>query len=279
MLYLVATPIGNLGDITYRALETLKACDYVLCEDTRHSISLLTHYEIHKPLKSLHKYSDASRIEEIIQDLLSGMCIALISDAGTPGISDPGTFLVQKCIEHPIKIIAIPGACAAITALSCSGLNTDRFQFFGFLPRKAGERRLTLQDILTYSGTTICYESPNRLLHTLQSLHELAPTRKIVICRELTKKFEEIQRGSAEELIRYWESHPLKGEIVLLITGEKQGATEEWKQFTPEEHVIFLQESYHLSRQEAIKMAAKMRGVPKRDLYKVMLSHAENHAG
>jgi 16S rRNA (cytidine1402-2'-O)-methyltransferase len=276
LLYLVATPIGNLGDITYRALETLKTCDYILCEDTRHSLSLLNHYEISKPLKSFHKFSDDARIKEIIQDLLSGNSIALISDAGTPGISDPGTFLVQQCVENEINVISIPGACAAITALACSGLNTDRFQFFGFLPRKTGELRTTLQDLLTYSGTTICYESPNRLLDTLKSLQELAPKRKIVVCRELTKKFEEVKRGTAEELIGYWESHTLKGEIVLLINGEQQCAAEEWQQLTPEEHVALLQESYSLSRQEAIKMAAKMRGVPKRDLYKIMHTQSKD---
>jgi 16S rRNA (cytidine1402-2'-O)-methyltransferase len=272
LLYLVATPIGNLADITQRALEILKACDYILCEDTRHSLSLLTHYSIQNPLKSYHKFSDDSRTKEIIQDLLSGSTIALISDAGTPGISDPGTHLVQQCIEHGVNVIAIPGACAAITALSCSGLNTDRFQFFGFLPRKSSELKRTLQEILTYPGTTICYESPNRLIDALKTLNELAPNRRVVVGRELTKKFEEMQRGIPSELISYWETNTLKGEIVLLISGEKQPAKEEWDKLTPEQHVAFLEETYQLSRQEAIKMAAKMRGVPKRDIYNKMLS-------
>lgn len=272
MLYLVATPIGNLGDITQRALETLRACDYILCEDTRHSLSLLTHYSIQKPLKSYHKFSNESRTEEILQDLISGSTVALISDAGTPGISDPGTHLVQQCIDHNISVVAIPGACAAITALSCSGLETDRFQFFGFLPRKSGELQHTLQEILTYPGTTICYESPNRLIDVLKTLNELAPNRKIAVGRELTKKFEEMQRGTAAELISYWEANTLKGEIVLLIAGEKQPASDEWEKLTPEQHVSFLEETYHLSRQEAIKMAAKMRGVPKREIYNKMIN-------
>lgn len=272
MLYLVATPIGNLSDITLRAIETLKACDYILCEDTRHSLPLLTHYDIHKSLKSFHQFSEDSRMQEIIQDLLSGTSIALISDAGTPGISDPGTILVQKCLEHNINVTAIPGACAAITALSCSGLTTDRFQFCGFLPRKTNERRQALQEILMYAGTTVCYESPNRLIDTLQCLHELDPIRKIAVCRELTKKFEEVQRGTAAELMSYWDTHTLKGEVVLLIAGEEQPATEQWDTLTPEEHVTFLEKSYGLSRREAIKMAAKMRGVPKRVIYNCMHS-------
>lgn len=272
MLYLVATPIGNLADITLRALETLKTCDYILCEDTRHSLALLSHYAIQKPLKSYHKFSDASEIEKILQDLISGSTLSLISDAGTPGISDPGTHLVQQCIERGIAVTAIPGACAAITALCCSGLNTDRFQFFGFLPRKAGELKQALQEILIFPGTTICYEAPNRLLDALQTLHTLAPNRKIVVGRELTKKFEEMQRGVASELISYWETNPLKGEIVLLIAGEKPLASEEWETLSAEEHVAFLEKTYHLSRQEAIKMAAKMRGVPKRDIYNKIIA-------
>lgn len=268
VLYLVATPIGNLSDITYRAIETLKTCDYVLCEDTRHSLTLLRHYEIQKPLKSFHKFNEASREDDIVQDLKQGQRIALISDAGTPGISDPGTKLVQRCVQEDILVTAIPGPCAAVTALSCSGLDTDRFQFYGFLPRKSGELRRTFQEILQYLGTTICYESANRLIETLQNLQELAPNRKVVIARELTKKFEEIRRGTSLELIAYFTaSDTLKGEIVLLIAGESEKLVGDWEKLTPEEHVTLLQETYNLSRNEAIKMAAETRGMRKRDIY------------
>lgn len=272
MLYLVATPIGNLSDITYRAVDTLKNCDYILCEDTRHSLTLLRHYDIQKPLKSFHKFNETSREDEIIQDIKEGRKIALISDAGTPGISDPGTQLVQRCVQENILVIAIPGPCAAIAALSCSGLDTNHFQFHGFLARKAGELRRTFQEILLYPGTTLCYEAANRLIDTLQSLQELAPERKIVVARELTKKFEEIKRGTALELINYFNaSATLKGEIVLLIAGQSEKIASDWEKLTPDEHVNVLQETYRLSRNEAIKMAAEVRGVRKRDIYNAVL--------
>ncbi len=267
MLYLVATPIGNLLDITYRAIETLKSCDYILCEDTRHSLFLLHHYGIHKPLRSYHKFNEASQAQAILKDLQAGQQIALISDAGTPGISDPGTGLVQLCIDRQIPITAIPGPCAAIQALSCSGLSTDRFQFWGFLPRKAGELRRALQQILSYSGTTICYESPKRLLAVLQLVKEIDITRQLVVARELTKKFEEIYRGTAETLLAHWMGKTLKGEIVLLFSPNSVEAEQEWKKLSPEEHVNFIQETYKISRQEAIKVVAQLRGVPKRQVY------------
>lgn len=270
LLYLVATPIGNLADITFRAVETLKSCDYILCEDTRHSLPLLNHYDIHKPLKSFHKFSEETTITKILHNLTEGKNIALISDAGTPGISDPGTILVQRCLEQGIAVTAIPGACAAVAAISCSGLDTDRFQFLGFLPRKAGELKTVLQEILSYPATTICYESPNRLLEVLKMLHEIAPTRSIAVARELTKKFEEVRRGTPEELLSHWKTHTLKGEIVLLISGEKD-TSQEWEAMTPKEHVAFLQDTYQLSQQEAIKLAAKMRGVPKRTIYNLFI--------
>ena len=271
MLYLIATPIGNLADITLRALDTLKACDYVLCEDTRHTGPLLTHYEIHKPLKSFHKFNESFKEERIIEDLQAGQTIALVSDAGTPGISDPGAKLVQRCLDVGIQVTSIPGPCAAIMAISCSGFDTTRFQFLGFLPRKSSELRRTLQDLLTYPGTTICYESPFRILDVLQVMKELAPARKIAVARELTKKFEEIKRGTADELMTYWETHPLKGEIVLLISGEQNAPVNDWEQLSPEEHVALLEKTYQLSRHDAIKMAAEIRGVPKRTIYNTVI--------
>lgn len=271
MLYLVATPIGNLSDITIRAVEILRTSDYILCEDTRHSKTLLDHYGIEKTLKSFHKFNENFKADAVIEDLKEGKSVALISDAGTPGISDPGTPLVQRCIAEGIKVIAIPGPCAAIAALSCSGCDTDRFQFFGFLPKKQGELQKALQEILIYPGTTVCYESPFRLLDVLKCLEILAPERPIAIARELTKKFEEVKRGTAGELWRTWEDADknVKGEIVLMISGNaRHTQAADWLALTPEEHVQMLIEEYQISQRDAIKMAAELRGVPKRTIYK-----------
>jgi 16S rRNA (cytidine1402-2'-O)-methyltransferase len=267
MLYVISTPIGNLSDITLRAIETLKKCDYILCEDTRHSLPLLQYYSINKPLKSFHKYSESAKQTDIITDLQQGSIIALISDAGTPGISDPGSKLIQTCLDSNICVTSVPGACAAITALSISGLDTQRFQFLGFLPRKTGELQRALQEILSYPGTTICYESPNRLLETLECLNEIAPKRYLAVARELTKKFEELRRGVAIDLITHWTSNPLKGEIVLMISGNPSDLSEDWNVFTPQQHVEWMQNAYKLTRQEAIIAVAKIRAVSKRDIY------------
>jgi len=271
MLYLVATPIGNLGDITLRALEILKTSSYILCEDTRHSRPLLHHFAIQTPLKSYHKFNERARLEEVIADIKAGHNVALISDAGTPAISDPGSLLVAACVAENLSVQAIPGPCAAVAALTCSGLATDRFQFYGFLPRKAGELKEALLSILHYPGTTICYESPERLLDVLQLFHSLAPGNKLVIARELTKKFEEVIRGTPEELIQYYQEHPLKGEIVLLVESAAKDS-HNWLEMSEEEHVDFLEKSYHLSRKEAIKMAADQRQMPKRVLYNNLLN-------
>jgi 16S rRNA (cytidine1402-2'-O)-methyltransferase len=271
MLYLVATPIGNLGDISFRAIEILKHCDYILCEDTRHSSVLLTHYEIKKPLKSYHKFNEARSLEALVEDLKQGKNIALISDAGTPGISDPGAILVHCCLEKDIPVVSIPGPCAAIAALTCSGLNTDKFQFVGFLPKKAAELKTELISILHYPGTTICYESPERLLNTLHFIHEMAPERMLVVARELTKKFEEIKRGVPKQLIDYWEDHPLKGEIVLLFSEPPKKSQRDWSEMEPAEHVNYLENTYHITRKEAIKLAAEQRSIPKRQLYNELL--------
>lgn len=265
MLFLIATPIGNLADITFRAIDTLKSCDYILCEDTRHSLILLKHYQIQKPLKSYHQFNESAQLSPILEDLKEGKQIALISDAGTPGISDPGYLLVKNCIENHLPVTAIPGPCAAIQAISCSGLPTDLFQFIGFLPRKESELHRQLQTILEYPGATICYESPNRLMDTLNLIHKLAPDRLLVIARELTKKFEEFKRGTPQELLLFWKDKPLKGEIVLLISPQDQ--PQDWSHLTPQEHVQWMQETYSLSRQEAIKAVASLRQVSKRHIY------------
>lgn len=272
MLYLVATPIGNLDDISLRALKILKSCDYILCEDTRHSTVLLHHYNIHQPLKSYHKFNENFRAESILHDLKSGKNICLITDAGTPGISDPGFYLIKICIEHSIPITAIPGPCAAIQALICSGLPTDRFQFCGFLSRKKNILKSELQTILAYPGTTICYESPHRILKVLEAIQSIQPDRLLVIARELTKKFENIIRGNAKVLMEHHQQTPFKGEITLLISPVPIQQHADWANWTPEEHVQWAQKTYTLNRKEAIKLVAVLRGVPKRNIYQQLLN-------
>lgn len=262
MLYLISTPIGNLKDISFRAIHTLKSCHYILCEDTRHSQKLLHHYEIKQKLISHHQFNEASREDQIIKDLKEGLEIGIISDAGTPGISDPGIRLVKRCKQENIPVVSIPGACAAICAITCSGLDTDKFQYLGFLPKKESELHRTLIGTLQYTGTSICYESPKRLKNVLRKIAELDPNREIVIARELTKKFEEVRLGLAKDLTDIPEP---KGEIVLLISPNKEDNP--WKALSPEEHVTWLEETYKLSKKDAIKMTAEMRGVPKRDIY------------
>lgn len=268
-LYLVATPIGNLSDITFRAVETLRTCDYILCEDTNHSRVLLQHYDIRQPLKSYHKFNEASREQELLSDLKAGRSIALISDAGTPGIADPGERLVQAAVEANILVISIPGACAAVTALTCSGLPTKQFQFVGFLPKKAWELETKLIEILHYPGTTLCYESPRRLIDVLTLLDRIATTRPLCVARELTKRFEEVLRGTAQSLLTHWKEKEIKGEIVLLIAPPSDKELhEDWASLTLTEHVARLEADFGLSQQEAIKMVAHLRGLPKREVYK-----------
>lgn len=217
MLYLIATPIGNLSDFTFRAIAAIKECDYLLCEDTRHSGILLKHYDLQKPMRSYHKFNEFKKLNEIIEDLKIGKTIGLLSDAGTPGIADPGFQLIETCVKEGIQVIPIPGACAAIVALMGSGLCADQFQFVGFLPKKKSELTKLFQKILEYDGVTICYESPYRLKNSLSLLETLLPHRKIVIARELTKKFEEFIRGTPLSLKGKWDKKPPKGEIILLI--------------------------------------------------------------
>lgn len=270
MLYLVSTPIGNLGDITFRAIEILKSVDYILCEDTRHSLKLLAHYQIQKPLRSHHKFNEKSQLERILTDLQEGKSIALISDAGTPAISDPGFMLVQACRESGINVFAVPGACAAITALSCSGMDTARFQFYGFLPRKKNELTDVLREFLSYPGTTVCYEAPNRLLKALETLHEIAPICQCCVARELTKKFEEVRKGTPQELLDHFGAGSIKGEIVLMVEGGVLKEQAEWEAMTAQEHVQMMIAQNNISMKEAIKAVAELRGIPKRDLYRTM---------
>ncbi|MCX8155098.1 MAG: 16S rRNA (cytidine(1402)-2'-O)-methyltransferase [Verrucomicrobiae bacterium] len=218
-LYLVATPIGNLEDITLRALRVLRECDVVAAEDTRHSARLLQHYGIRKPMLSCFKFNEARRSEAILQRLARGEKVALITDAGSPGISDPGERVVQAARAAGYRVEAVPGPCALVAALTVSGLPTDEFHFVGFLPHKSGARRRRLETLRDLPGTLVLYESPFRIQRLLEELAEVCPGREVVLARELTKKFEEILRGRPAELLERARQRPLKGEFVVLVSG------------------------------------------------------------
>lgn len=218
MLYVVATPIGNLGDITLRALEALKSVDLVAAEDTRHSGMLLKHFEIKKPFISFHEHNEAMRTAQLVERLAAGENVALITDAGMPGLSDPGARLIRECIKRELPFTIIPGPSAILTALSGSGFSTERFCFRGFLPIKSGQRERELRAAAEREDTTIFFESPYRLTKTLSACIEIMPGRQICVARELTKKFEEFRPGHASELLAHYEARPAKGEIVLLIS-------------------------------------------------------------
>ena len=219
MLYVVATPIGNLSDITLRALEALKAADVVAAEDTRRSGMLLKHFEIKKPFISYHEHNEATRTLQLVERLARGENIALITDAGTPGLSDPGLRLIRECIKRELPFTIIPGASSILTALVGSGFSTEKFFFGGFLPVKPGQRERELQAAAEREETSIFFESPYRLTKTLAVCIDVMPDRQLCVARELTKKFEEFRRGTASELLAHYQAHPPKGEIVLLISG------------------------------------------------------------
>src|SRR5438874_4557714 len=219
MLYVVATPIGNLGDITLRALDILKKVDVVAAEDTRHSGLLLKHVGIQKPFVSYHEHNEATRTAQLIERLAGGENIALITDAGTPGLSDPGLRLIRECINRELPFTILPGPSAILTALLGSGFATDKFSFREFLPVKSGQRERELRMAAEREETTLFFESPYRLLKTLQTCSTIMPARQLCIARELTKKFEEFRRGTAAELLAHYETHPAKGEIVLVVSG------------------------------------------------------------
>jgi 16S rRNA (cytidine1402-2'-O)-methyltransferase len=221
MLYVVATPIGNLGDITLRALEILKDVDLVAAEDTRHSGILLKHYQIDKPLISYHEHNEAMRAAQLVQRLAAGEKIALITDAGTPGLSDPGARLVRECIKRGLDFTIIPGPNSLLTALVGSGFSSERFVFGGFLPIKRGQRERELRVAAAREETSIYFESPYRLTKALKAAAEILQNRQLCVARELTKKFEEFRRGTAAELLAHYEKHPPKGEIVLLMSSRE----------------------------------------------------------
>ena len=220
MLYVVATPIGNLSDITLRALEVLKDVDLVAAEDTRHSGILLKHYQINKPLISFHEHNEAMRTAQLAERLRAGEKIALITDAGTPGLSDPGARLIRECIKRGLDFTIIPGPSSILTALVGSGFSAEKFFFGGFLPVKSGQRERELRAAAAREETSIHFESPYRLTKTLKASIDIMPDRQLCVARELTKKFEEFRRGTAAELLAHYEARPPKGEIVLLISGE-----------------------------------------------------------
>jgi 16S rRNA (cytidine1402-2'-O)-methyltransferase len=218
MLYVVSTPIGNLGDITLRALEVLKSVDVIAAEDTRHSGMLLKHFEIKKPLLSYHEHNEAMRAAQLVERLATGEDVALITDAGTPALSDPGACLIRECIKHGLPFTIIPGPSSIPAALVGSGFSTEKFCFRGFLPVKSGRRERELLAAVNREETTIFFESPYRLTKTLAACIEIMPDRQLCVARELTKKFEEFRRGTASELLAHYQPHPPKGEIVLMIS-------------------------------------------------------------
>jgi 16S rRNA (cytidine1402-2'-O)-methyltransferase len=218
-LYLVATPIGNLEDITLRALRVLKECDVVAAEDTRHSGQLLKHFGIAKPLLSYFQFNEAKRSEDILERLRRGEKVALVTDAGTPGISDPGERVVRAALAAGLRVESVPGPCALVAGLTCSGLPGDEFHFAGFLPHKSGQRRRQLVALGNVPGTLILYESPYRIVKLLEELVDLYPERRVVLARELTKKFEELRAGSPRQLLEEMQKRSIKGEFVVLVAG------------------------------------------------------------
>ena len=268
ILYVVATPIGNLEDITYRAINILKSVDIIAAEDTRHTLKLLNHYEISKHLISYHRHNEEIKSGELIKELKEGKDIALVSDAGTPGICDPGEVVIRKCIEEKIKVVPVPGACAFVNALISSGLNTDTFLFLGFLPLNKKNRKQKLEQIKESTQTTIIYEAPHKLQSTLKDLEEFVSDRNVVLARELTKIHEEFIRGNIKEIIE--KSKDVKGEMIILIEGKPEITLEEkqqeFKNMSLEEHFSFY-EQQGFDKKDIIKKIAKDRGVPKNEIY------------
>ena len=275
-LYLCATPIGNLKDMTLRVIETLQAADLIAAEDTRNSRVLLSHYEITTPMTSYHEHNAVSKGEELVQRLLAGENIALITDAGTPAISDPGELLVRRCHEEGIPVTSLPGPSAVITALTLSGMPARRFAFEGFLPRESGERKAVLASLAKEERTIVLYEAPHRLVRTLTDLSETVGNgREISLCRELTKKFEEVIRTTVSGALAIYGNREPRGEYVLVLAGRpaEEAAAEDqakWDSFSIEDHVArYEAEGY--SRKEAMRLAARDRGVSRREIYAALL--------
>ena len=274
-LYLCATPIGNLEDITMRVLRTLQEVDLIAAEDTRNSMKLLNHFEIKTPMTSYHEYNRIEKAHVLIAKMQEGTNIALITDAGTPGISDPGEDLVRLCYEAGIEVTSLPGACACVTALTLSGLGTRRFCFEAFLPMDKKERQEILNELKEETRTIIVYEAPHRLVRTLGELLEALGNRRLTICRELTKKHETAFQTTLEEALEYYQEQEPRGECVLVLEGKSREQVrleqqQSWESISIEEHM----EQYlakGMDRKEAMKQVAKDRGVSKRDIYQALL--------
>ncbi len=279
ILYLCATPIGNLSDMTFRVLDTLQEVDLIAAEDTRNSIRLLNHFEIKTPMTSYHEHNKYEKAEILLSKLKEGADIALITDAGTPAISDPGEVLVKLCLDNGITVTSLPGACACITALTLSGLPTRRFCFEGFLPADKKDRAEVLESLKKETRTTILYEAPHHLKVTLKLLYKELGERKLTICRELTKKFETVMPTTLEESLSYYEENEPKGEYVLVLEGcSKESLKREqedmWLQMSVREHYEKYLSS-GMDKKTAMKEVAKDRNVPKREIYNQLLEEEE----
>lgn len=275
-LYLCATPIGNLEDMTFRVIRTLKEVDLIAAEDTRNSIKLLNHFEIQTPMTSYHEYNKYEKGRKLVEKLQEGMNIALITDAGTPGISDPGEELVKMCYEAGVSVTSLPGAAACITALTISGLSTRRFAFEAFLPSDKKEREQILRELETETRTMILYEAPHRLVKTLKLLLEHLGNRKITVCRELTKRHETAFAATLEDAVAHYEANTPKGECVLVLEGKSREQMQEeerkqWEDMTIEDHMeVYLKQG--MDKKSAMKAVAKDRGVSKREIYQYLES-------
>ncbi len=281
-LYICATPIGNLEDITLRTLRILKEVDLIAAEDTRNSIKLLNHFEIKTPMTSYHEYNKYDKAKELVEKMLSGMSVAIITDAGTPCISDPGEELVKQCHEAGITVTSLPGPSAFVTALTMSGRETRRFCFEAFLPTEKGdkkERKAILDELSKETRTIIIYEAPHKLVKTLEDLHNFLGNRRISLCRELTKKHEENYRTTIEEALVFYRDNEPRGEYVLVIEGLSRQAVhdeavKEFLEMSIPEHVKYYMDK-GIDKKEAMKMAAKDRGVGKRDIYQAFINDEE----
>ena len=277
-LYLCATPIGNLEDITLRVLNTLKEADLIAAEDTRHSIKLLNHFEIKTPMTSYHEYNKVEKARYLVEQMKNGLRIALITDAGTPGISDPGEELVRQCYQAGIPVTSLPGPAACITALTMSGLPTRRFCFEAFLPSDKSsrkERQRILEELRKETRTIILYEAPHHLKKTLNDLQEALGNRNVTLCRELTKRYEEAWQTTLEEAAARYGEEPPKGEFVIVIEGKKEEEIRReenmsWEAMSVKDHMSYY-ESQGKDKKEAMKLVAKDRGVSKRDIYQELL--------
>lgn len=275
-LYLCATPIGNLEDITFRVLRTLKEVDLIAAEDTRNSIKLLNHFEIKTPMTSYHEYNKIEKAHQLADKLRKGKNIALITDAGTPGISDPGEDLVRICMEEGIEVTSLPGPAACITALTMSGLPTRRFCFEAFLPKEKKERAEILKELSKETRTIIVYEAPHHLIKTLEELFGVLGNRRIRLCRELTKKHEEVFPTTFEEALIFYRENEPRGEYVIVIEGKSRAdikleQQKEWEAMSIEEHMAYY-ENQGTNHKDAMKLVAKDRGISKRDVYQALLN-------